>query len=245
MTANPNPADPRDDATGTDTSNSPIDDETTQVPSSEPAATGAAADQPQTAAYSPPPEQHPDWARPSWLEPTPSAPAFSGPPATPPPDSSFQPAMAAPTEPVSGATTSRGGSAGPGRIFAAAPLSAVLASGGTVLGLEGTGALNRPAGSGNTGQLAGQTSHPVTVDDSSAVVAAAANVSPAVVQITATGTSTDVFGGTVPETGVGSGIIFDAAGWILTNRHVVQTQDGSIAAELDVALKDGRTFKGT
>ena len=37
-----------------------------------------------------------------------------------------------------------------------------------------------------------------------------------------TGVSTDELGGH-PETGVGSGVIYDAAGWILTNRHVVLT----------------------
>jgi S1-C subfamily serine protease len=54
-----------------------------------------------------------------------------------------------------------------------------------------------------------------------------------------------VFGGTVPERGVGSGVIYDASGWILTNRHVVETQDQAIASELTVELKDGREFKGT
>jgi len=193
------------------------------------------ADQPgeprtETNAYSPPPESHPDWMRPGWLDPAePSGPA------------------PAPTEPVNPAPPVAKG-AGPdgiGRILAAAVLSAVLASGGTVLVLDSTGALNRPAGAAASGQLSGPTSHPVTIDDSSAVVSAAANVSPAVVRITATGTATDVFGGTVPERGVGSGVIYDASGWILTNRHVVETQDQAIASELTVELKDGREFKGT
>jgi len=41
-------------------------------------------------------------------------------------------------------------------------------------------------------------------------------------------------------TGVGSGVIFDSNGWILTNHHVV---DG--AATLTVRLADGRTFPAT
>jgi serine protease Do len=181
-----------------------------------------------TVAYSPPPEAHPDWMQAGWLEPAES---------TPPP---------APTEPVTAGAPAarRGGPDGIGRILGAAVLSAVLASGGTVLVLEGTGALNRPAGSGATGQL-GQTPHPVSVDDSSAVVNAAAAVSPAVVRITATGSTTNPLGGTIPERGIGSGVIYDQAGWILTNRHVVQTQDGSIASELTVELKDGREFTGS
>jgi S1-C subfamily serine protease len=57
--------------------------------------------------------------------------------------------------------------------------------------------------------------------------------------------TTDIFGGTIPQQGVGSGVIYDAAGWILTNRHVVETDQDTIAEELDVELKDGRTFSGT
>jgi S1-C subfamily serine protease len=44
---------------------------------------------------------------------------------------------------------------------------------------------------------------------------------------------------------VGSGVIYDASGWILTNRHVVRTADGAVASELSVELKDGREFTGT
>ena len=61
----------------------------------------------------------------------------------------------------------------------------------------------------------------MTIDESSAVIDAAAKVGPAVVRIFVAGTTTDPFGGTIPASGVGSGIIFDADGWILTNRHVV------------------------
>jgi serine protease Do len=218
MTEETNPSVARADASGPDESaNQPAD--------------RVAEPETDTVAYSPPPEPHPDWMRAGWLDPAAHAEA------TP---------EAAPTEPVTPAPTvaKPGRPDGIGRIFAAAALSAVLASGGTVVVLEGTGALNRPAGAASSGQP-GQTSHPITIDDSSAVVAAAANVSPAVVQITATGTTTDQFGGQIPERGVGSGVIYDQHGWVLTNRHVVQTQDGSIAAELTVALKDGREFKGT
>jgi len=197
------------------------------------------ADQPgepqtETLAYSPPPESHPDWMRSGWLDPA------AQPEGTP---------AAAPTEPVTPAppVARRGAPDGMGRILGAAVLSAILASGGTVLVLDGTGALNRPAGAGASGQQPAQTSHPVAVDDSSAVVAAAASVSPAVVRITATGTATGPLGGQIPERGVGSGVIYDQSGWILTNRHVIQTADGAIASpsQLTVELKDGREFQGT
>ena len=39
-------------------------------------------------------------------------------------------------------------------------------------------------------------------------------------------------------------MIYDAAGWILTNRHVVQDADGAMALGLTVELKDGREFEG-
>jgi S1-C subfamily serine protease len=145
-----------------------------------------------------------------------------------------------------GASPRRSGGVGPGSIVAAAVLSAVLASGGTVLVLQGTGTLGRPAGAPGSSQApVSATQGPVAIDDSSAVVNAAAKVSPAVVRIIAEGVSTDVFGGTIPETGVGSGIIYDASGWVLTNRHVVRTGEGDIASKLTVELKDGREFTGT
>ena len=123
--------------------------------------------------------------------------------------------------------------------MAASVLSAVLASGSTVLILDRTGALDRPAAVSNTGS--GQqtaSALPVTIDESSAVIDAAAKVGPAVVKITVAGQSTDPFG-TVPTEGVGSGFIYDASGWILTNRHVVSGAD-----TLVVELRDGRRFDG-
>jgi len=177
----------------------------------------------ETVAYAPIPEHRPAWASPP-LEPAP-----------------VQPVQPMPLpRPVK---VSRGGP-GLGTILAAAVLSAVLASGGTVLVLEGTGALGH-AGSPAATSGAGPSHGPVTVDDSSAVVSAAANVSPAVVRITATGAATDPLGGSIPETGVGSGVIYDKAGWILTNRHVVLTSSNAVASELTVELKDGSEYKGT
>jgi 2-alkenal reductase len=215
MSEHDEPAAPRDDATSAQPPAAP-------EPNTE------------TVAYSPPPQPHPDWMRSGWLDPA-EQPAPSSEP-TP-----------APTEPVTPApaVVRQSGRDGVGRIFAAAVLSAVLASGATVVVLEGTGALRSTGAGGSSGQPSGQTSRPVAVDDSSAVVNAAATVSPAVVRITATGTTSNGLGGQIPERGVGSGVLYDQGGWILTNRHVVQTEDGSIASQLTVELKDGRDFTGT
>jgi len=72
----------------------------------------------------------------------------------------------------------------------------------------------------------------VHLDESSAVIAAVAKVRPAVVTIEARSTS----GG---ASGTGSGVIFDSAGWILTNKHVVNGADS-----LTVILNDTREFAG-
>jgi len=128
-------------------------------------------------------------------------------------------------------------------LVTAAVLSAVLASGGTVALLDATGALNPrvlPAPVGG----ATSTNQPLNIDESSAVIDVATKVSPAVVRITASGNATDPLGGTIPESGVGSGIIFDQGGWILTNRHVVRTSTGQTASTLTVELKDGTQYAG-
>jgi len=66
----------------------------------------------------------------------------------------------------------------------------------------------------------------------------AQEVKPAVAQITTQQSATDQFNQpfTVP-TGVGSGIIYDNQGHILTNNHVVEG-----AQSMDVSLPDGRSF---
>jgi serine protease Do len=65
-------------------------------------------------------------------------------------------------------------------------------------------------------------------------------VSPAVVTIVSTGTSQSQIPLDIPQEGIGSGVIFDSNGWILTNKHVVA---GS--GKLTVRLNDGRSFDGS
>ena len=181
----------------------------------------------ETVAYTPEPERRPEWARSAWIDPAPTEPAV-------------------PTQPVPAAAVGpEPRRVGLGSIVAASVLSAVLASGGTVVLLQSSGALIRPAAPGSSGVGNLPTGGTIVIDDSSAVVNAAAKVSPAVVRITASGVSTDELGGTLPETGVGSGVIYDPDGWILTNRHVVTTTGRTIASTLTVELKDGREFTGT
>jgi S1-C subfamily serine protease len=72
----------------------------------------------------------------------------------------------------------------------------------------------------------------VRINESSAVINAVHGIAPAVVTI-----SSRASGPLNDASGVGSGFIFDARGWILTNRHVVSGAD-----TLSVRLNDTRVF---
>jgi serine protease Do len=232
MTDDPQHPDPIDPAEATQRHEFPAPDAGT-TPPLRPGDTAAPLDPadrpafgaPQAGTYSPTPETRPDWMR-TYETPAPTS-----------PERWYEPA-AAPV-PVSPAVTPR--RSGTGSIVAAALLSAVLASGGTVVALGVSGALDRtaPAAVIGTGTNVG-TVQPVTIDESSATIAVAAKVSPAVVRITVTGNPSAGDLGVIPETGVGSGVIYDSHGWILTNRHVVEGGD-----KFDVELKDGRVLSGS
>lgn len=81
---------------------------------------------------------------------------------------------------------------------------------------------------------------PISETRNTAVVRAAQAVGPAVVGITNKAYSRDYFNRKVlMEQGTGSGVIFDANGYIATNNHVVEN-----AQELVVSLADGRVLTG-
>jgi serine protease Do len=115
-------------------------------------------------------------------------------------------------------------------------MSAILASTGTVaiLGssIPTTPAASNPAANGRT-VTTGESS-----DDITGVVAAARQ---SVVTITADGVASSRFSpNSVPVSGVGSGVILTADGYILTNRHVVANSQG-----LTVAFADGSELPAT
>jgi S1-C subfamily serine protease len=105
------------------------------------------------------------------------------------------------------------------------------------------------AGAVSLGVLAGASTEPTrpvaaqttTADLTSAVRQIADSVRPAVVQITSEQVQVGQFNQpfTVPA-GVGSGILYDSQGHVLTNDHVVEG-----ARQLLVSLPDGRSFPGT
>ena len=179
--------------------------------------------------YTPASEPRPEWTR------DPAAETAAT------PERWYEPAPI--TEPVVPAARPRNrGSFGP--VVGAAVLSAVLASGGTVLALGATGALDRPVTTvpaSTTGQGTNVGApQPVAIDESSATINVAAKVNPAVVRITVTGASGAGDLGVIPATGVGSGVIYNSNGWILTNHHVVEG-----GTKFDVQLYDGRVFSGS
>ena len=181
--------------------------------------------------YTPPATGRPEWTR--------QDEAVS----PPTPERWYEPASTVSPAPVTegavrGTRTGRGGM---GTILGAALLSAALASGGTVVALNASGAFDRPAAVPSTPTVTsvGANNQPVTIDESSATINVAAKASPAVVRITVGG-SVDTSTGIIPETGVGSGVLYDSRGWILTNRHVVEGSD-----TLSVELNDGRVLRGT
>ena len=91
--------------------------------------------------------------------------------------------------------------------------------------------LLRPTSSGSATEPTGSTVSQVHIDESSAVITAVAKVMPAVVVIQSSSS-----GG---ANGIGSGVIFNANGWILTNKHVVNGAD-----TINVQLTDSRIFTG-
>ncbi len=113
-------------------------------------------------------------------------------------------------------------------IVVASTVGAVLGGGGTYLALRASDAFDtKPIVQTTTG-----TNARITVQsENSAVIDAVKNVGPAVVTIVAT---------EVNGQAVGSGIVYDKAGWIVTNKHVI-----SGSTSISVRLRDGRTYKGT
>src|SRR3954452_16268463 len=190
--------------------------------SAQPAPTARPAE---ATSYSPLREPRSDWAGGSWSQPDRT------------PERWFEttaPVDRPPTAPVEPRRTGTGA----GSVLAAALAAAVLASGGTVVALRATGALDRVAAPAGGGPNAASVIQPVTVDESSAIIDVATKAGPSVVRIFEQGVDPN---SVLPQQtqGIGSGIIFDANGWILTNRHVV-----SGATSLTVELKDGTKFAG-
>jgi len=173
--------------------------------------------------------------------------APAAPPDAPAPGVAFDPAVpdepwrssAVPAPPQARPMANRRSGRWLGPVLVTAVAAALVASGGTFGLLAASGALSAKAtpAAASTTSTAVVTSATVG-DESTAIENAAATAGPAVVTIETTGQSGGRFGGAVE--GVGSGVIVDASGWIVTNNHVI-----SGATTITVTLADGRTFPGT
>jgi S1-C subfamily serine protease len=147
------------------------------------------------------------------------------------PERWFEPGAEPDPEPVGAVSPAPSRGYGRGLVailFATSLAGAVLGAGGTYAALRASGALDAATVAAATGGGSG-----VSIESgTSTVIAAVGRVSPAVVQI--------LVGDGTADTGVGSGIIYDSRGWILTNRHVVEG-----AKTITVRLGDDRRAKGT
>jgi S1-C subfamily serine protease len=155
-------------------------------------------------------------------------------------DTPSTPAFWAP-DPVPPQTPARRRRSDIGMLLAASMLSAVVASTATAALVTGPAATTAiiptiPA-AGAAGTLASLTS---AGSISSSVSSIAAAASPAVVTIETTVVSQRSEFRSGSGTGVGSGFIYSADGYILTAAHVVEG-----ASQITVTLPDGRAFKGT
>ena len=131
-----------------------------------------------------------------------------------------------------------------GSVIAAAVLAATLASGSTAIIVVGLAGGSAPASTPATGTAASPNAlvTGVTTDiaagDLTAVVAAS---TPSVVTITSETQARRGFSPfEVPATGVGSGVVLTADGYILTNAHVVAD-----SSSLTVELEDGSQYPAT
>jgi serine protease Do len=195
------------------------------------------------ASYSPPPNHRPEWIANGWGRQDAPGPAQGVRPGWP--ASSSDASWSAPTENPSsvraGGTASgtrglRSGAAGAAAMVLAAAFTASIGTYGLLLA---SGRLDRPVVVAEPAavQAANRLANPdvVRVVEDSAVTEAVDKVSPAVVTIV----PRSVSGGRSYPEGVGSGVIYDPNGWIITNRHVVCNADG-----LGVTLADGHQYDG-
>jgi S1-C subfamily serine protease len=158
----------------------------------------------------------------------------------PTPDATSAPGAAwvpsGPSSPADASRPPRSRSRGIRTVLAACLLSAILASASTTALLSVAFGSSQPAAAATANAVvAASRTDP---GDITAVVAAAR---PSVVTITSSGISIRGMSPfSVPATGVGSGVILTADGYILTNKHVI-----SGSKSLTVALADGTEYPAT
>jgi len=140
------------------------------------------------------------------------------------------------------------------RIVAVAPLlAAVLAAGVACSGGPDKNATSRgTAGTGTQAATPAATQRPGTVvvpaireEPGLTTPEIVAKLAPSIVRVQTETARLDIFGRSVPSTGVGTGVIIDAQGYIVTNNHVVTIGGNAPADRISVTLNDQRTFDAT
>lgn len=120
-------------------------------------------------------------------------------------------------------------------------LIGAILGGGVVYGFMGKHAKPTPGINGISNLGAPNIKGPVSEARNTPIVKASQAVGPTVVGITNKAYVRDFFNRKMlVEKGTGSGVIFDAKGYIVTNHHVIAQ-----AQEIIVSLADGRTVPGT
>jgi S1-C subfamily serine protease len=158
------------------------------------------------------------------------------------PETTLTTTFSAPSPAPAPAPRRRSRSGGTSAILGAALLSAILAAGGTAALVAGPLRTAQATPAASAGAPAGVTTatganpSPGATTDLPTVVAAVRN---SVVTITSQGVSARGLVD-IPSTGVGSGIVLTANGYILTNKHVVTGSQ-----TLSVELADGEQFDAT
>ena len=191
----------------------------------------------QPASYSPPPQHRPSWIGSGWGESPADAPSPRQDGSPPRPDAQWP---GSPPTPETPAPQPAGWSRAGLGLLSVALVAALAASVGTYVLLLAGGQLDRqvviaePLGQ-QTGTDAKVDPDIVRIVEQNAVTEAVDEVSPAVVTITPQGRD----GSIVLAEGVGSGVIYDPDGWVVTNRHVVCNAD-----TLSVQLADGQNYRG-
>ncbi len=109
------------------------------------------------------------------------------------------------------------------------------------IGLAGCGSESAAATGSTSASTSVESSNLLGTSPAESVAAVA---SPSVVNVRVTGTATSPFFGDQPYEGVGSGVIYSADGYIITNAHVV-TQNGKLADTVEVTFSSGEQTSAT
>ncbi len=128
---------------------------------------------------------------------------------------------------------------GAGMVVTCAVLAALIGAGGGIGAFYAVNSMN--GGSETTSSITSQSSGTVTninVDKTAAnvVEAVASKASPSVVGIRTTAAVTNFFGGSSDSTDEGSGVIYTADGYIITNYHVISPAVESQSSKIEVYL---------